>query len=271
MASSTSSQPNATTFTPEDIVTEVLAGHVRVPSFQRKFRWQWEDVRRLFESMAKGYPIGNLLLWERHAEQDRIKMGALSIDAPAGPALFVVDGQQRVTSLANALTEVGAGDPSFSLAFDLEHETFQKPNPSKPDSHVPLHVIFDLQKLLSWFAERPAQKNRLDAATKVAKAIRNYVIPAYVVKQQDEQVLRDIFDRMNNYGRRLTRAEVFSALHGGTTKPGSNLHFSDIAEAVDAQTRFGRLDDDTLVKAVLSRRSPRILRDIRAEFEENEG
>jgi Fe2+ or Zn2+ uptake regulation protein len=34
-----------------------------------------------------------------------------------------------------------------------------------------------------------------------------------VVEQQDEATVRDIFDRMNNSGKRLSRAEVFSALH----------------------------------------------------------
>lgn len=225
MAPSTISQPNAKTFNPEEIVTEVLAGRVRVPSFQRKFRWQWEDVKRLFDSIAKGYPIGNLLLWERHAGSGNIQMGALDIDAPAGTALYVVDGQQRVTSLANALTAEGSGDPRFSLTFNLENETFEKYEPGSPPNLVPLYVIFDLQKLLSWFADHPELKPFLERATRLTKTIRQYAIPAYVVKQQDENVLRDIFDRMNNYGRRLSRAEVFSALHGGTAQAESNLHF----------------------------------------------
>lgn len=263
------SQPNAKTFTPEDIVAEVLAGRVRVPSFQRRFRWQWEDVRRLFDSIARGYPIGDLLLWERDAEQQRICIGALDIDAPAGKALFVVDGQQRVTSLANALTERGAGDPRFCLAFDIRTGDFQKYEQEGPAHLVPLHVIFDLQKLLAWFADHPDVNQRpwFERATRLAKAIRQYAIPAYVVKQQDESVLRDIFDRMNNYGRRLSRAEVFAALHGGATKDGSNLHFSAIADAVDAATGFGRLDDDTVLLAFLARRGADVARDIRKEFE----
>ncbi|HRI63039.1 MAG TPA: DUF262 domain-containing protein, partial [Polyangium sp.] len=271
MTSSTFSQPNAKTFTPEEIVTEVLGGRVRVPSFQRKFRWQWDDVRRLFDSIAKGYPIGNLLLWERKAEAGIIQLGALEIEASAGTALYVVDGQQRVTSLANALTDGGAGDPRFDLVFNLENEAFQKPESGDPPHLVPLHVIFDLEQVLLWFSQRPHHKKEwFGRATRLTKTIRQYAIPAYIVKQEDEKVLRDIFDRMNNYGRRLSRAEVFSALHGGTVQDGPNLHFSDIAEAVNDDTRFGRLDDDTVLKAVLARRSEKVMREIRGEFKEND-
>ena len=271
MATDTISQPNVKTFTPEDIVAELLAGRVRVPSFQRGFRWRWEDVKRLFDSIAKGYPIGNLLLWETVAKGEHLRIGALGINAVQGATLFVVDGQQRVTSLANALTEAGAKDPRFALAFNLKDETFVKLLPENPPTVVPLYVIFDLQKLLSWFAEHPELKSLLDPATRVAKAIRQYTIPAYVVKQQDENVLRDIFDRMNNYGRRLSRAEIFSALHGGQSREGSDVRFADIAEAVDASTGFGRLDDDTALRAVLARRGPDVTRDIRSEFIVREG
>lgn len=269
MTSDAVAQPNAKTFTPEDIVAEVLAGRVRVPSFQRKFRWRAEEVQNLFDSIAKGYPIGNLLLWERAAPEEHIRIGALAIEAPQTTALFVVDGQQRVTSLANVLTESGAAAPPFSLAFDLEKQTFKAFDRGADLSTtlIPLHVIFDLQRLLQWFAERPDQKNFLSRATRIAKAIRQYAIPAYVVKQQEEAVLRDIFDRMNNYGKRLSRAEIFSALHGAEHR-GANIHFSDITEAIDASTGFGQLDEDTALRAILARRSPDIRRDVRIEFNE---
>lgn len=267
MTSGSISQPNARTFTSEDIVAEVVAGRVRIPSFQRKFRWQWEDVRRLFDSIAKGYPIGDLLLWERKAPREKIRLGTLELDAPEGPAYYVVDGQQRVTSLASALTENGLEDPLFAFVFNLETEDFEKYEATNQSPLlVPLHVIFDLQKLLLWFAKNPEIAHHLNSATKVAKAIRQYTIPAYVVKQEDEKILRDIFDRMNNYGRRLSQAEVFSALNGGAAQDGSNLHFSDIADSVDAETRFGKLDDETMLKAFLARRGKDVLRDIRAEF-----
>lgn len=47
MAGQPITKPSAVTFPLEDILGEVLEGRVRIPDFQREFRWQWEDLRRL--------------------------------------------------------------------------------------------------------------------------------------------------------------------------------------------------------------------------------
>ena len=262
-------RPNATTYNLEDIVYEVLAGRVRIPSFQRQFRWQWEDVRRLFESITKGYPIGSLLLWARPAPAAEIELGALRFQAPKyAEGLWVVDGQQRLSSLASALSDVGHKSPRFGLSFDLRERKFIKPRVGDPDYCLPLPVAFDLQRLLEWFAERPGlDRDYLNEATRLAKLIRQFSIPAYIVKEQDEAILRDIFDRMNNYGKRLSRAEVFSALHSETGAEGpTSTSLQSIAEAVDAQTRFGPIDEDTVLRVVLVRRDPNVTREIRSEY-----
>lgn len=260
-------QPNATTYLLEDILTEVARGRVRIPDFQRQFRWQWEDARRLLESIVRGYPIGSLLLWARPAEQQSMRLGALHIDAPAvDEALWVVDGQQRLTSLANALNDAGVADSRFSFAYQLPEKKFARVVEGEAHS-VPLPVIFDLQRLLRWFASHPESADHFDEATRIAKAIRQYSIPAYIVKQRDEATLRDIFDRMNNYGKRLTRAEVFSALHSGHRGSGPPRTLSEIVEHVDSERGFGQLDEDTVLRAVLARRGADVTREIRVEFD----
>lgn len=63
----------------------VATGRVRIPDFQRSFRWGNQDVVALFDSLQKGYPIGNLLMWKREAPEQRVVVGSISIDAPARP------------------------------------------------------------------------------------------------------------------------------------------------------------------------------------------
>lgn len=260
-------QPNAVAFTVAKLVEEVLAGKVRIPGFQRPLRWQWENVRRLFDSIVRGYPIGSLLLWARSAEAQRIQFGSLAIDAPAlNEALWVVDGQQRLTSLVCALTEEGSKDPRFQLAYDLATQRFERPS-DRDELLLPLPILFDLPRFLKWFAARPAASEYMDDATRVTAAIRQYSIPAYVVQQQDEAVIVDIFDRMNNYGKRLTRAEVFSALHGAGLSSERPRSLSDIADHIDSHLGFGPLDEDTVLRAVLARRGPDVTREIRVEFD----
>ena len=111
---------NFRTFQLEDLVRDVLSGYIRIPDFQRKFHWRWEDVNRLMDSIVRGYPIGSLLLWERPAPEDTLKIGALEIEAPSlDEALWVIDGQQRLISLANVLKDSDSKDPRFAIAYDL--------------------------------------------------------------------------------------------------------------------------------------------------------
>ena len=70
MTNTVLSQPSATTFRLSALVRNVLDGAVRVPHFQRSFRWDARDVGLLFDSILRGYPVGSVLLWERAAPAD---------------------------------------------------------------------------------------------------------------------------------------------------------------------------------------------------------
>ncbi|MCU1409989.1 MAG: hypothetical protein JWR04_696 [Rhodoglobus sp.] len=259
----------------DDLVASVLSGQIRIPSFQRGLRWNRSDVLRLFDSIALGYPIGNLLLWQRPAgEVKSLKIGALEIDAPPiDRALFVVDGQQRLTSLANALTDAGQLDNRFAISYDLSKKAFVPTPPASVASVIPLPVVFDLSKLLAWYSEHPeltSEPSLVSRANDVAKAIREYRVPLYVVENSDSEVLRDIFDRMNNYGKQLSRAEIFSALNDKTdeerTTGSSTTDLGSISADVHAATGYGVVDEGTILLAMLARRGADISRDIRREF-----
>lgn len=272
MADKLDARPTAATYQLEQLVDMVRSGQVRVPHFQRDFRWGKEDVRRLFDSILKGYPIGSLLLWQRPADAKTLTLGALRIDAPAQDrALWVVDGQQRIISLVNVLDSRGQHDERFALSYDLLAGEFVT-TPSAPRSTtVPLPVLFDLQQLLNWFAEHPEISQYVNEANSVTSTLRQYPISANQVNQEDPQVLRDIFDRLNNYGKRLKRAEIFAALNAADEQEDPNsLTFELIAEHVESRRDFGRIDADTVLKAILARRGPDVLRDIRNEFGEGD-
>ncbi len=268
MATTLDSRPSATTFDVEALVGMAWKGLVRVPHFQRDFRWTFEDVRKLFDSIIKGYPIGSFLMWTRRAPAQRVQLGAITIDAPeSSESLWVVDGQQRLTSIANALHPTGQADARFALSFDLTTGDFVKTPVSEQPLIIPLPVIFDLQEILRWFSRYPAIADRLDEATSITRKIRQFEVPAYLVSQDDPKVLQDIFDRMNNYGKRLSRAEIFSALNAGSElQVDESITFERIAESIDTELLFGKIDNDTVLACVLARRGAEVRRDIRSEF-----
>lgn len=264
-------QPNAGTYELDELVPRAWAGQVRVPHFQRDFRWGPMDVLRLMDSIVRGYPIGSLLLWVRNAQAQSITLGKLSISAPESEtAWWVVDGQQRITSLANVLHPEGNQHSPFNISYDLADEEFIV-RPAHPEPHqIAAHILFDLDAMLEYFdGAGRAAKEYFPVARQVAKRLRQFKIPVYLVREEDQDVLTDIFDRMNNFGKRLSRAEIFSALFaGGEEGAGDRLTIPTIAAEIDAQTGFGLIDDDTVLHAILARRGPDPSREIRLEFDD---
>ncbi|MGW5040838.1 DUF262 domain-containing protein [Streptomyces parvulus] len=263
-------QPTATTYELGELVPWAWQGRIRVPHFQRGFRWQAKDVLRLFDSIVRGYPVGNLLLWVRKSPAEKIKLGQMVIEAPAhDEVLWVVDGQQRLTSLANALHPEGNKHEPFNVVYDLaEDEFIETPRYGLEPHHIDVPTLFDGRRLLSWFrTQGPDVEDYYDKAEEISTKLRQYKVPAYLVRQDDLHVLTDIFDRMNNYGRRLNRAEIFTALNSGTEEAfEGQLNFSRIADNVAARTLFGTIDVNTILAAFLARRGPDPMRDIRTEF-----
>ena len=55
---------NSTDFTVSQLVDKIERGELGLPSLQRQFVWKNTQVRDLFDSMLRGYPVGYLMLWE---------------------------------------------------------------------------------------------------------------------------------------------------------------------------------------------------------------
>jgi hypothetical protein len=271
MSAGLDTRPTATTLDVEQLTRWAWDGTVRIPNFQRPLRWQRDDVIKLFDSMVRGYPVGSLLLWRRPANAETIQLGALSIEAPkTSDARWVVDGQQRITALANALHPDGQSDERFRVSYDLRKRAFvQTPRVEEPTT-IPLPVIFDLRQVLRWFNDHPEAIDYVDIANDVTQTLRQFQIPAYEVSQEDPKVLQDIFDRMNNYGKTLTRAEIFSALFAGEEGARDTAPTLDrIAQNIEDDLDFGLIDNNTILQAVFARRGPDVHRDVRIEFSES--
>ena len=254
----------------EELLALIREGKVRVPRFQRPLRWTAKDVERLFDSIYKGYPVGTLLFWVREGEAEAVNLGPVTIAAPAQQeANWVVDGQQRLTSLAATLLpkDPGTEDIRFEVTFDLETETFATKRPGDPDTRLPVREAFDLQRVLGWLRERALSDDAQDRAFRLADRLRNYEIPAYLVRADSEAALQEIFDRTNTFGKSMTKAEVFHALHTSATKPELDL---DVLRTEIEEVGFGALVGNTLLYAVLASRAPDVLRDFRSEFKSEE-
>lgn len=257
--------------TPEDLVRDVQAGLIRIPPFQRSFKWEAADIVKLFDSLLHGFPIGNLLLWRRPAPAQHLHVGPLELEAPeTATALWVVDGQQRIVSLVGSLTRADrAVDPRFRVHLDLDTGEFHTSGARQrpPQTWIPVSFLLDTAVLLRWMRENSdwLSEKQLTLADRAAKAIREYQIPTYVVHSGDENALLEIFTRMNTTGKRLTKSEVFQALHAGAM--GDELSSLQGLGQVPAALGFGALDDRLALRCVLAYRGGDIFREeFRQEF-----
>lgn len=88
-----------------ELLGDALSGEAQLPDFQRG--WVWDDVhiRDLIASVSRSFPIGTVMLLETGGEvsfRTRPIEGAVLPD-PKVPDQLVLDGQQRMTSLFQAL------------------------------------------------------------------------------------------------------------------------------------------------------------------------
>lgn len=252
-------RPQATAFSIEDLLDRIRRGEVRVPEFQRALRWNANDVRDLLDSVYRGYPIGTLLFWKKEAPAANVRLGPVVIDAlHSTEALWVVDGQQRITSLAGVLLhppyKQGASD-DFILYFDLQEETFVRPSgKARPAGHwLPMNIVADSELLLEWLDRYPGRSENpghTRTAMRLGKVIREYQVPAYVVEADEEETLRIIFGRLNSAGKRLKQADVFNALHGGAHRAQPS-DLRELARSLES-LGFGTIEPEWLLKAVLA-------------------
>jgi hypothetical protein len=246
-------RPEARAFKIEDLLAEVRSGRVRVPSFQRPLKWEREDARKLLDSLYRGYPVGTLLFWETKAEPGEMRFGSFTVSAGGrSDALWVVDGQQRIVSLARVLLASEPDTDVFALYFDLDEGEFVAPPPpakrsEAPARWLPMTVVLDSEDLMQWAYEQAAgDKERRERAFQLGKRVREYEIPAYLVRTDREATLREVFSRINSSGKRLEASEVFDALHGARTqsRPATLLEIASELEKLD----FGRVEQKILYR-----------------------
>ncbi len=86
----------------KQLISDLERGRIRIPSFQRGFVWNSEQVAYFIDSIYKGFPFGSILLWRTRSEL-RIErnLGAYELpkNDPEYPIDYVLDGQQRTTSI----------------------------------------------------------------------------------------------------------------------------------------------------------------------------
>ena len=223
-----------------DLFSGIDNGTIKIPKFQRDFVWSKEQTAALIDSLIKGFPIGAFTYWETTDELRHVKeIGNFELPStPTGhPVSYVLDGQQRITSLYAVRKGVLYGrkdgqtidykDISIDLSKDPESDE-QVVYATSPDD-VPTISVFDLLtksvfKIVEQYKDDDQKKNIEIYKTR----LEGYSFPVVVIgNQYPIDIATEVFTRINTGGTELHLFEIMVA------KTYSEHRSFDLAEEYD--------------------------------------
>lgn len=211
----------------QSLLEQIQHKELVLPEFQREFNWNRTQVRRLFESLFKGYPTGSLLVWVTD-QPPKIKNDAYNLEN-LRRVKVLLDGQQRLTSLyLHAFNKVppyynpGEIESSyFELYFNVESGSFGYYKKLQMENDPLWIQVVDL------FTNRPsiyrlvesAQTETPEEKEKLFERIENNLVRLEGILQQEYPVqtvptdanIREaikVFDLINSQGTPLSQADI---------------------------------------------------------------
>lgn len=208
----------------KNIIEKVNSGEIRIPSFQRKFVWTPEQVARLLDSIYKDIPIGSIFLWKTHEKLKTEKdFGNFELKEPEKdyPIKYVLDGQQRLTSLftvfQTTLKSVRNNHSWKDIYFDCladekNEESFfvaLDPEEVEPNRHFPMNVIFEPRKYME--ANKLLDDDFIDLIANLYAKFQGFMLPVQEVETEDKGKIAIVFERINSAGTKLDVFQLVTA------------------------------------------------------------
>ena len=190
---------------------------LRIPTIQRQFVWDADDVRDLIDSIVNGYPVGAIIIWEPTTEFPSAPL----VGKEGGKSYrYVLDGQQRLTALSlmmNGGWQIERGDKTIrtsAISYVPENGKFYLSEKKGIDvSLIVRAALADTDSLLKLQKDYKAVCKKV--IDEVGRKIVGYQLPMYVLKTDaanDEEAyekIAEIFTRVNSAGVKIGNLEMF--------------------------------------------------------------
>lgn len=267
------------------LLNDMKTGRLLVPRFQRNFIWSLAKTRALLDSMYKEYPIGTFFFWRAPSNATSLfrplmELGILS--TPNGqPVSYILDGQQRLTSLYVTIEGIKLNTKDYGrICIDLDAAT-QYDQSLQEDFNTDIFVYrsadnnryIAIHKLvspehLSIFSKVPQKWQQ--AFNKAYNLLQTYPFSVVWIQEQNLEDAIEIFQRINQSGKRLTRYDLlcanvwtetfdFRETVGGLNRRFERKGFGELSESIFTQTFALILKDNCTTEAELSLRTDEIM------------
>lgn len=221
----------------DDLVSNIENGKIVLPEFQRPYVWKEKDIKYLFDSIYKGYPIGSILLWNGGGKEIPTPnyVGGRIVNQSSGEKYYIVDGQQRLTTLFCCLSDdIYDEDGKWDLYFNLKEDVFTYSRGNKgDDSHI--ISIKSLRKTTSFLKEarriieNTSDDSLIEKAEALADKIRKYKMAVIKLDGGDLSAVVEVFSRLNSMGKNIGQQDLVYALtYNGASDSGINKFIDDV-------------------------------------------
>ena len=236
------------------LMSDIQQGRIRVPRFQREFVWERSRILKLLDSMVEEYPIGTIFLWNAPPQYNHLLR---SIEELGQPPLqdyqsyqLILDGQQRLTSLFVVVQGLQfEGDDYRKIVVDLDvadngASPFRYRN---PDYRRWVSVSEVLARNFEIYESLPRQvyKRRF---SEISTALNSYPFSVVTVSDIEINDAIEIFDRINQQGRKLSRYDLICA---SVMNEHFDLRERSQSDIVDKLSRgFGEIEETSIPQAL---------------------
>lgn len=199
------------------LLTDVDKGNIKIPVFQREYVWTDDQIMSLLDSIYRGYPVGSLLLWStKESLKSERNVGGFKLpETPEDyPVLYVLDGQQRLTTLYGVFhSDADTADPELaarlSVCFVPSTEEFVHESAADPKKAINLRHILDTTRLLPELPRFSTDDQK--AIASLTERFKDYEFPVVTIRDRSNQEVCRIFQRINSSGTTLSTLELLAA------------------------------------------------------------
>ena len=206
----------------DEILKLIDIGSYAMPVFQRGYVWNREQVRKLMNSLYKGYPIGQLLVWNTSTDPTLSRGNG---ELTPGNVNLILDGQQRITTLYGIIKGIppkffdGNANSFTNLYFHIDEEIFEFYQAAKMKNDKAWISVTELmQQNASVFMQNKIQEDpqNMDfwighlAVLVKLNQIKEIDIHIQTVEGEDKtiDVVVEIFNNVNSGGTKLSKGDL---------------------------------------------------------------
>ena len=236
------------------------SSNLLIPTIQRQFVWDGEDIKELIDSIINGYPIGAIIVWEPTSKFPGVPL--IGKENERGINKYVLDGQQRLTALVLIKNgwNISRGSKMINItpiSFVPENEKFYIGEKKGINISLLVNASLGEPKAITKL-QREFPTTYEKAMKSVATKIINYEMPFYYLKsdtaqKEDEEIyekIAEIFTRVNSAGVKIGNLEMFLSFFAAAFPKGPKDKIIEIHEELND---LYELDLEPIIRFIFSK------------------